>query len=107
MVPGMRLVDLQAFEQGFEQSRFAQLETAAQHLREVELEATERAVAGWAAQAGVTVEQWAESFGFKVEHIYEGTTVRVRVEPVALGFAKGRPLTRVVFKQLPPSPPDR
>jgi hypothetical protein len=79
----MRLVDLHAFTQAFDGGGIpSPLEEASRQLRETEQRAIESAVKRWSEQAGVTVEKWAENFGFKVSHIYEGTKVTVRVEPV-------------------------
>jgi hypothetical protein len=103
----MRLVDLQHFALAFDSGGLPNpIEEASRLLRETEQRAIESAVKRWSEQAGVTVEKWAENFGFKVSHVYEGTTVTVRVEPVVLGFGAGRPLTQVVFPQ-PSSEPVR
>lgn len=63
-------------------------ETAARLVRD-ELELCERAVTGWAKQAGMTVEQWGKFYGYRIEREFaDGETgalkVRVKVVPVLL-----------------------
>lgn len=68
---------------------------AAKRAADVRMLAIESAITGWAARAGVTVEEWLKSYGYTVETKWEGLTVRFVVKPVA-----AYPGQEVVFPQL-------
>jgi hypothetical protein len=75
--------------------------TAAQRAAEARAKAIETAVTGWAAQAGLTVEEWLKLYGYSVETKFEGLTVRFVVRP-RIDF----PGQEVVFTQPPPPAAD-
>lgn len=70
------------------------LEHAAKRAAESRATAIERAVTGWAEQAGVTVEAWMKIYGYTVETTFQGLSVSFVVKPVF-----GRPGQEVVFPQ--------
>lgn len=54
-------------------------EARARDLARFKAEAIERTLAGWVEQSGLTVEQFAKNYSYRIEDWWEGTTYRLRV----------------------------
>lgn len=75
---GVRQVELG--DAAFGVSQYA--EAMGKDLARFKAEAIERTLAGWVKQSGLTVEQFAKLYSYKIEDGWEGTTYRFRIVAV-------------------------